>query len=236
MLFRRECARMDSYGENEDEAESVEMAHGGLGEVLSGPIDENAEDRVLQLLKRKSYLLYRLQKVKCKQARQALARKQSVASFGSWKGAARRKSLTSSGAPQAGVGGERISSTATGASRPDLHKVYSAAQLVPPGFHRVVTEGGYFHAPTSPARGPHAPASLTGGPSALGPRGAGVPANLHTLQNFKTQPAQQIKDEDHDRYSMLNIRYEYNTRILVRMYSSDFTPKLIDLQNSLVCW
>ena len=209
LLFRRECNRLDSYGENDDDRESGEVLPAGVGlaELSAGVgVDEDAEERVLQLLKRKSYLLYRLQKVKCRQMRQNLARKQSVASFGSGKGGhARKQSVTSLSSPQqqqqqqGGLG--RLTSAGAGASRPDLHKVSSAAQLAPPGFHRVVTEGGFFHAPTTPARGAHAAAIFAAGPLAQSQRARGAPlppSQQTALVGYK--PPQSIKDEDHDRY------------------------------------
>lgn len=226
MLFKREVARMDSYCENEDDGdESGVMAPVTSGAMLAEELsagvgyDESAEDRVLRLLKRKSYLLYRLQKVKCKQARQSLARKQSVASFGHEQqraGLTRKQSMTSIGAQQgagagAAGGGMRFSSAASGASRPDLHKSPSAAQLQPPGFHRVVTESGIFHTPMSPAKMFPSPSSAAGGSTAFqNLRGPVPPSNLHmALAGFK----QQQREEDRERYD----KYPYSLRKQVQL-------------------
>lgn len=82
MLFSRRNAAISLQARRTVDPAGEEAETGTVaGEVESTTGLDFADERVLHLLKRKSYLLYRLQKMKCKQAKEHNARKGSHVSL-----------------------------------------------------------------------------------------------------------------------------------------------------------
>lgn len=79
LFFRRGAAAISLQARRtvDPSGESEEAETGTMGGEVESTTGDVGDERVLRLLKRKSYLLYRLQKMKCKQAKEHNARKAS---------------------------------------------------------------------------------------------------------------------------------------------------------------